>query len=248
MPKKIKMIKNIVLAGLLTACFAAHAETVPDIAGVKLRMPLASQKALIEKVNPQYQFSEIKTSTGKVVGIEGVAVSAKTRAVVDQFLALQDDAGNIWFLGRAQKYEEGNYIPKATFVAAFKEKYGTPTDLSPDNGNFSWSYDRNTTLQAPKTGTCPFGAGGSVTSPRTEMSKLRNDSLYLAVPSVFEPNCGIVMHGKINAHYKDNMIVGSTIQIVDHKTRYDVLEKKKMAEDAARQKELDAMKGNKPKL
>jgi len=244
------MIKNIVLAGLVTACIAAHAETVPDIAGVKLRMPLASQKALIEKVNPQYQFSEIKTGSGKVVGIEGVAVSAKTKAVVDQFLALQDDAGNIWFLGRAQKYEEGSYIPKATFVAAFKEKYGTPTSLTPDSGTFAWIYDRNGALKAPKAGlgVCPSTVGGEVTSPRTEMSKLRGDSLFLAVPSVFEPNCGIQMNGNLNTTYKDNMVVGSTIQIVDHKTRYDVLEKKKMAEDAVRQKSLDAMKDNKPKL
>ena len=56
------------------------------------------------------------------------------------------------------------------------------------------------------------------------------------------------MNAKLNRHYGSDMITGSAIQIVDHKVRYDVLEKKNNEEEAARKKALDAMKDNKPKL
>jgi hypothetical protein len=245
----MQFFKTAIISGFAIAASSVFAQTLPDIGGVKIGTLLSTQKPLMEKVNADYQFSEIKTREGKVVGIQGIAENPKN-GVNDHMIALQDDSGKIWFLGRAQKYSEGAYIPKATFLSALKQKYGTPTEITPDEQSMLWAYDRNYALTAYKAsiGMCPFGAGGNVTTPRTELSRLKGDGINISVPAAFEPNCGIQLNVKLNRHHASNMIVGSSIQIVDHKTRYDVLEKKNNEEEAARNKALDAMKDNKPKL
>jgi len=245
----MNFFKTALISSLAIASSSIFAQALPDIGGVKIGALLATQKPLMEKVNADYKFSEIKTREGKVVGIQGIAEN-KNNSVNDHMIALQDDSGKIWFLGRAQKYPEGGYIPKATFISALKQKYGTPSDITPDEQSMLWAYDRNYALTAHKAsvGMCPHGAGGNVTTPRTDLSRLKGDSINLAVPGGFEPNCGIQLNAKLNRHYASDMIVGSAIQIVDHKVRYDVLEKKSNEEEAARKKALDAMKDNKPKL
>jgi len=244
----MKILKNIFISGLAVAASAISAQALPDIGGVKMGTQLATQKPLIEKINADYKFSEIKTREGKVVGIQGIAEN--NSHVSDHFIALQDDSGRIWFLGRAQKYPEGSYIPKATFLSALKQKYGIPSSVTPDEQTFLWAYDRNYALMDRKSssGACPSTAGGNVTTSRTDLSRLKGDGISLAVPGGFESTCGIQLNANLNRHYNADMIVGSSIQMVDHKVRYDVLDKKNSEEEAARKKALDAMKDNKPKL
>ena len=244
----MKFFKYTIISSFVITASSVFAQSLPDIGGVKIGVLLATQKPLMEKVNADYKFSEIKTREGKVVGIQGIAEN-KNNNVNDHMIALQDDSGKIWFLGRAQKYPEGGYIPTATFISALKQKYGAPSDVTPDQLSMLWAYDRNYALATNKAHImCPSGAGGNVTTPRTDLSRLKGDSINLAVPAAFEPNCGIQLNAKLNRHYGSDMITGSAIQIVDHKVRYDVLEKKNNEEEAARKKALDAMKDNKPKL
>lgn len=236
------MVKDIALTALLVAACAVQAAPVADISGIKIGLPLAAQKAGIEKVNPQYKLSEIRTTEGKVVGVEGLAMVGKYKEVTDHFVALQDDAGNVWYLARAQRYESGAYIPLANYVSALKDKYGAPTSQIMDGARSQWSYDRNGVAQVPKAPqVCPISADG------TEISKMREDGISVPVPSRFEPNCGIQINATLTSA-GNNLIRGSSIVIVDHKPRYDELVKLKAMADAAKQKGLDALKDNKPKL
>ncbi len=226
-------------------------EVMPDIAGIKLRMPLAQQKALVAKINPQYKVVDVKDARGNVAGIEGVAYDSDNRPQ-DQFIALQDEEGKVWFLGRVQKYGRGNYIPKDTFVTALNGKYGVPTEVTPNNEIFNWIYDRNNALKDRRENrVCPGYAAGEVSGPLAqEVSKLANSwGISLKVPASFRPTCGIQINGNLFTTVDDrNMITGSSVQIVDYKSRFDVINKARATQDAARQKERDAMKDNKPKL
>ncbi|CAM3927175.1 hypothetical protein [Paracidovorax anthurii] len=244
------MLKHTLIAGLITASAFAYSQPALDIGGVKFGASLESQKAQMQKVNPQYQFSEIKTREGKVLGWQGIATN-KNNGVNDQLLALQDDNGKIWYLGRVQKFDEGMHIPHDTYLAALKEKYGEPSSLSRDKQDFSWIYGRDYVFikgPNPPSGICPSQAGGDVRTPRTEMSQLKSAGINLPVPGAFEPRCGLQMNVKLYKGVNSSMVFGSEIQIIEHQSRYDALEKKQQAADAAKQKAIDAMQGNKPKL
>jgi hypothetical protein len=231
------------LVGLLVVTCGAYA-AANDIGGVKTGLPLATQRAAIEKINPKYKFGEIKNAEGKVMGLEGLAMGGKYNYLVDQFVALQDDAGNVWYLARAQRFETEAYIPLANYVSALKDKYGTATSQNHDGSHSYWSYDRNGAAQAPKTpSACPI----SIDSSATEFSKMREDGIGVPIPNRIASNCGVNINAILNSA-GNNLIRGSTIVIVNHKLRYDELARQQAQADAAKQKGLDAVKDNKPKL
>lgn len=241
-----KTTSPLLFAALALSMAAAQAQTMPDIGGIKLRSPLMAQRAQISKMNPGYQITEVTTTSGKVVGLQGLAFSSVDKRPSDQFLALQDESGNVWYLARAQRFDEGKYVPITAINQALADKYGDYT-YSTDNGFVrSWSFtpDEHKLMKA-KEDRC--GLSSSHFSGGQSLSKVPGLSFF--VPSAFYATCGVGIRSYLDFWSRDaGFATGYVVTLADIKTRFDVLDRQNKAEAAARKKESDAMKDNKVKL
>jgi len=236
------MMKTISQVSLL-AFVATQAIAAMDIAGVQIGLPLSTQKAAITKANPSYQLTDIKLTTGKTAGI--TAIAKKDGKVIDQFVAIQNDAGIVWFVARAQELEKGARIKPEVLLNSLKDKYGTYTELSGGSGGPMWQFDRQEKIyqgQHSTQGPCyaGIGAGASTNIPGTSIS----------VPSKFTPTCGIEIETDVHKDSADGMVSAFTVRIVDAKRMYDELNGKATAKENERKQRLEAEKTSnvKPRL
>lgn len=242
------------IAVLFSAFFAASAIAAPDIAGVGVGAPLASYKALMQKANPQFQFQEIKTTSGKVAGIEGIAFDDKFKKyITDQFVALQDDEGVVWFVGRAVKMQNSSsYILRENFLSSLVEKYGPPTSGDPRASIAlpTWLWDRNGNfLPKKKDDVCSSFYVRALDS--MNISKLQNEGLVLTLPKTYQSTCGMMVDVSISAGGRidgKELISGYAVQIIDVKRKFAEIERKKAATQSESQKKFEGVKENKPKL
>ena len=222
-------------------CCAGTALAANDIAGVAIGSSFNDQRAKIAQINPAYKLTDIKLTSGKTAGVNAQVES--NGRVVDQFVALQDDSGTIWFVGRAQALEPGARIKPDVLVNSMVEKYGTYTELTLGGGGPTWQFDRQG--KRYQGGAAQGPCAGTIGSAR---SMGRVIAAPITVPQTFSPKCGI----EINTWTLQNegMVSAFSVQIIDAKRMYDQLTKQGNAEEAARQKALEAegAKGTKPKL
>ncbi|MCA1324924.1 hypothetical protein [Herbaspirillum sp. alder98] len=233
------MKKFLVPAALLFCMGPALAAN--DIAGVAIGSSFNDQRAKIAQINPAYKLTDIKLTSGKTAGVNAQAES--NGRVVDQFIALQDDAGVIWFVGRAQALEKGARIKPDVLVNSMVEKYGTYTELSIGSGGPTWQFDRQGKRYQ---GGAAHGPCGNTVGGSAPMGKVIASPIL--VPQSFSPKCGIEI--LTWAQQNDGMVASFSVQIADAKRMYDQINKQTNAEEAARQKAMEAegAKGNKPKL
>ena len=233
------MKKYLVPTALLFCMGSALAAN--DIAGVAIGSSFNDQRAKIAQINPAYKLTDIKLRSGKTAGVNAQVES--NGRVVDQFVALQDDSGVIWFVGRAQALEPGGRIKPDVMVNSMVGKYGTYTELSLGSGGPTWQYDRQGKLY--QGGAAQGPCGGTVGSAMP-MGKVI--AAPIVVPQTFPPKCGVEI--MTWALQNEGMVSAFSVQIADSKRMYDQLTRQNNAEEAARQKamESESAKGNKPKL
>ncbi len=238
-------MKTICLAVVGTAMLTGQAIAAQDIAGVQIGIPFLPQKNLIAKANPGYQLNDIKFSNGKTVGIN--AIAQKDGRVVDQMVVIHNDAGVVWFIGRAQAPEKGSRIKLDTLLSSLKEKYGQYSDLSLGSGGPSWQFDRQGALFQGSAQSAPcytgIGAGAS-----TSFGKVPGTSIE--VPRNFAPKCGVKISTSVLKDSTDGMVSAFSVQIIDAKLMYDELNAKDTNAETERKKQLESEKAkdNKPKL
>ena len=232
-------------ATILLALVTNQAVAATDIAGVQIGSPLAPQRAIIAKANPSYQLNDIKLTSGKTVGIN--AIAQKDGRVIDQFVAIQNESGIVWFVARAQALEKGARIKSDTLLNSLKDKYGMYTELSIGSGGPMWQFDRQGNIYKGQSvqGPCYAGIGAGAS---TTFGKVPGTSIQ--VPSNFTPKCGTQITTSVLKDSTDGMVSAFAVQIVDAKRMYDELNGKATTEENERKQKLEAEKhkDTKPKL
>ena len=240
------MFSKTFLVSLLAVSFLGAANAANDIAGVQIGSAFATSKALVVKANPGYQINEIRGGGGKVVGIN--ALVQKDGRFIDQFVVIQNDAGIVWFVARAQGFEKGARIKSETLLNSLQEKYGSPSEMSVGSGGPMWDFDREGKLYqgASTQGPCYTGIGAGTT---TSFGKVPG-ALGINIPRTFGPKCGTRISTGVSKDSNDGMVSAFSVQIVDSKRMFDELNNKDMKLQTERQRQLDGEKARdaKPSL
>lgn len=227
---------------LCAAGAEAEPQTVPDIGGVKIRAPLMAQRVLIEKLNPSYKISELKTTDGRVIGLEAVAREGKYNDIVDHFIALQEEQGNVWFVGRNQVFSEGKYVPTKTLYDAFLQKYGQYTLAVSGINRLQWHFH-------PTTGQRFAGYKENTCQDNLDSTNGALNINNMTVPNSFSSACGLSIYTSFYGWSKDpSLAVSYEIKIVDRKPRFDELQRRANEAEAALKRQSDAMRNNKVSL
>jgi len=239
---------NILAAAVLATLTSTATLAADDISGVAIGTSLAAAKEAIAKANPDYQINPLMLTSGKEAG-----VTAKTddtmmsgdrhysTGLSDEFAALLNDAGNVWFIARAQRFDKGGRLKLDTLKEALTEKFGQPSDHSIIGSlGFTWQYDRNGKQWKTGSGVAPCqGNGTSTMIPGVSMT----------APRSFSPRCGLLV--SVNAvTQKDHMVSYYTISITDVKGMFDELSAQDAKEEADRKQKLadEQAKAVKPKI
>jgi hypothetical protein len=237
-----------VLAGATLAALASTATlAADDIAGVTIGSSLAEAKAAIAKANPDYKISSLMLTTGQEAGVtaktdDRMPWTGTTNAggPSDEFAALQNESGKVWFIARVQRFDEGGRIKIDALKAALTEKFGKPSSTSNIMGlGFSWQYDRNG-KQWFGSGVAPCqGGGGSSDIPGVSVS----------APRSFSPNCGKIISVGASTQ-SDDMVPHYTVSITDAKSMFDELAASDAKAEAERKQKLadEQARAVKPKI
>lgn len=236
------MNKLIAIMVLTLGANGGMAQSVPDIGGVKIRAPLMAQRALIEKLNPAYKISELKTSDGRVIGLEALARVGMYSEVSDHLVALQEERGNVWFIGRRQILAQGKFVPVKTLYDAFLQKYGSYTLAADGLNKLEWHFHPTTAqlFASSKENTC---------QDRFNLLDGGLDINGMTAPTSFSSRCGLSIYTSFYTWPKDpSLVVDYEVKIVDRKPRFDELQRKKSEAESAVKREADAMRNNKVSL
>lgn len=165
---------------------------------------------------------------------------------MDQFVAIQNDAGIVWYVGRGQVLDKGVIIKTETLVNSLKEKYGPYTEISLGSNGPMRQFDRagNIFHGKPIQGPCYTGltAGAS-----TSFGQI--PGLSVTIPKVFSQECSVNIRTTLRKD-NDGMVSAFGVEIIDAGRMYDVLNGKKQATEAERKRQLEAERARdaKPKL
>lgn len=224
-----------------TSIFAAT-----DISGIQLGQSFPAVKELVKKVNPAYELNDIKWSDGKLGGLN--ATVKRKGYVVDQFVVLQNKAGKVWFVGRAQQLEKGARVKPDVLLDSLKEKYGPYTELSTGSGGPSWNFDRNGKLyQGPTTqGPCYGGLGTGSIMPLGQNVM----GVNISPPRDFTQKCGMEITSGMATDLTDGMVNSFGVRLIDSKSMYDELNGQAVTEETKRNQQLqnEKAKNVKPQL
>jgi hypothetical protein len=239
------------LSVLATATFVALTSTASlaadDISGVTIGSSLAQAQEAIAKANPDFTVTPLMLTNGKAAG-----VTAKTSDLMmstgtnhpggpsDEFAALLNDAGKVWFVARVQRFDKGGRIDVNTFKSALTEKFGQPSDTMVIGAmGLNWQYDRNG-KQWTGSGLAPCQGNGTIT-PIPGVS--------VTAPRSFSPNCGKIITVRA-AKEKDQMVASYTLSITDAKVMFDELASQDANAEAVRKQKLadEQAKAVKPKI
>jgi hypothetical protein len=220
------MIKSIIAVSLL-AFAAMPAVAAPDIGGIQVGSTLAQTKTAIAKLNPSYRISNILDSDRKIVGVH--AVYEKSGKILDQFQAIQEESGVVWFISRSQMPEKGTRLNPKTVTEALIKKYGEKyTHLSGDEPTYE--YDRQGKLHKGLYPVGPCSVGSS-----TSMGGVM-------VPTTFSSTCGLHIKTTVATDSSDGMVYHYAVSVADVARVYDSLNKPKQAAESERKRQLDAEK------
>lgn len=216
-----------------------------DVGGVKLGTKAEDLRSLIAKVNPSFVQGDLKTG-GKVVGVQARqdVGSSWTAFTPDHLVALYDEQGYTWFIGRAQKYAKGDRPGIENTLAALREKYGEPS--SSNFTQMEWQFTRSGSLYNGVQTQGPCWAGWSA-GASTITSTITSPPIQ--IPKKFSEKCGTHIVATIGRE-PDGM-AGSLVVLMYDATRvYDAEERRMNSVNADEAKRLEAekSKGLKPKL
>lgn len=238
---------GVVAAAALTVLASTATLAADDISGVTIGSSLAEAKEAIAKANPDYAITPLMLTNGKAAG-----VTAKTDTLMmstgtnhpggpsDEFAALLNDAGKVWFVARVQRLDKGGRIEVNTFKNALIEKFGPPSDNTVIGAmGLTWQYDRNG-KQWTGSGSAPCQGNGTIT-PIPGVS--------VTAPRSFSPRCGKIISVRA-AKQTDNMVASYTLSITDAKGMFDELSARDANEEATRKQKLadEQAKAVKPKI
>ena len=224
----------------LAACIfvvlaSVSAQAADDIAGVSIGSSLEEAKAAISKANPNYQLSPLMLTNGKEAGVTAVTGDRlagtgimNSGGATDEFVALQTDAGKIWFVARVQRFDEGGRIGVEAFKDALTEKFGSPSPSVNLMGlSMSWQYDRS---------------GKQWSGSGAEPCQLQYGSYHIpgvtvSAPQSFSQNCGKVVSVQASTQ-PDGMVPQYSITITDAKSMFDELAARDAKAEAERKQSL----------
>jgi hypothetical protein len=211
-----------------------------EISGVAIGQPFADQRTRIQKINPAYKFSDIKTRDGQTSGLIATATRPDSLPI-DQFVVTHTEAGQVWFVSRMQRFEPGSRINFDTLLKLLKEKYG-PYVLNAATGFPEWHLDRQGNLFVPKSfgdlGPCRALAAFGPTGGNS-----------VRVPTSFQPKCGTSISTQIEKD-RDGMVTSFIVDVLDSQRIFDELDAKSKSKEQQKKDALDAEKAKdtRPKL
>ncbi|NIE72895.1 hypothetical protein F3J45_00225 [Pantoea sp. Ap-967] len=225
-----------------TATFAAS-----DIAGVALGVSLDEAKAAIADANPNFKVTPLMLVGGQEAGVTAKTDDRMPSTGInnsggpsDEFAALLNDSGKVWFVARAQRFDKGGRIDLESFKQTLIEKFGQPSDHSIIGAQgYTWQYDRTGTQWTGK-GPAPCQGNGTYSTI---------PGVSLTAPRSFSPKCGKIV--SVSAVTQpDHMVPYYTIAITDAQGMFDELSARDAKEEAARKQKLADEKATavKPKI
>lgn len=237
------------IAALLTTLTCTAVLAADDISGVALGSSLAVAKEAIAEANPNFKFSPLMLRDGKEAGVTAVTAdrlkgtgTTNSGGPSDEFAALQNDSGKVWFIARVQRFEDGSRIKTEALKAALTEKFGKPSSITQMLMlGLDWQYDRD-----GKQYFGPLSAG-----PCKDMQSTSTNIPGVSVPAPrsFSPTCGkIIQVGA--SEQPDEMVPHYTVSIIDVKSMFDELAARDAKAEADRSKKLsdEQAKNVKPKI
>ena len=220
-----------------------------DISGVQLGDSLANAKSAIANANSKFSMSPLKLTNGKEAGV--IAVTAERipgRGITDaggpsdEFVALQDESGKVWFLARSQRLVQGSRIKIDVLIASLKEKFGEPSGEIPILSGLGrkWEFDRN-----GKQYVGPAGKGPCATISLSDSIP----GTTISAPHSFSPNCGKLITATTGSVI-EGMISHYTLNVIDAQSMYDQLNAREAQAEKERKKKLEQEKaqGTKPNI
>lgn len=208
------------LVPLLLAAIAGPALAASQLDGIQTGLPLAQQMEAIAKLNPAYRVSEIKPIKGQIKGVQ--AVVEKNGRVTDNFVALEDASGIVWFIGRARALEPGERMKQDALVDTLMAQYGHYTDLTA--GFPRWQFDRDGNLYQgpPIKGPCYGGFGHGVVAVGRRVAGFGEG---MTAPKTFSATCGAEIRTAIRKA-SGGMVAAYSVRVVDARRMYDQLHPK----------------------
>ena len=225
------------LATLLATLTCATAMAGDDVSGVTLGSSLADAKEAIVKANPNFKLSPLLVGGREEAGVIAVTADRLPRSGLgdpggpsDEFSALQNDAGKVWYITRVQRLPEGGRIQADALSAALTKKFGQPSGTSTLTSNgYYWHYDRDgKQYVGPLSGgPCHTVSGNGINIP----------GMTVGAPRSFSPTCGkIIQVGAIVP--KTGMVPYYSVTIIDAKSMFDELTARDAQAEAAQRKKL----------
>ena len=233
------------LALLLSASTTVSYATDLDVGGVKLGMKASDLRSSIAKVNSAFVTKELKRSDGTIAGLQGRQDlgSGWGATTPDHLVALYDERGYTWFVGRAQKYEKGNRPTFEAISTALREKYGEPSFSS--LGHLEWQFTRSGALYKgnQQQGPCTPGPDAF------ELISSTMTSPPIRVPKKFAEKCGTHIVA-FAMRESDGMAADLVVSVYDAARMYDIAKNKKNSVKEEENKALNTEKAKavKPKL
>lgn len=239
---------KVLAAAVLAAFTSTAALAADDISGVVLGSSLAQAKEAIAKANADYQINPLMLTNGQEAGVTGRTQDRmpgtgfnNSGGPSDEFAALINDEGKVWFVSRAQRFDKGGRIDLEALKAALVEKFGEPSDHTIIGAQgYTWQYYRDGKQWKPGSDVAPCqGNGTSSTIPGVTMT----------APRSFNPKCGKIVSVSA-ATQSDHMVPYYTISITDMKSMFDELSARDAKEEADRKQKLadEQAKAVKPKI
>lgn len=231
---------------LATCCVSiACPASAADIGGISIGAISSELRSSIVKMNPLFAVRDIKQSDGKVVGVQALYKQGAgwSEITPDHFVAMHDDRGYTWFLGRAQKYEKGLRPTHETTISALYEKYGAASYS--DSGRVEWQFARSGVLYKGESRLGPCFAG----LDNISLLSSTVGSPPIGVPKRFAEKCGIHIVAMIRRE-PDGMISTLVVSAYDSARMFDAAQDKKDQMERKTKNELDAERSInvKPKL
>lgn len=237
-----------VFAALSLAASSAWALPPTDISGVALGTSLDEAKSGIMSANNDFVLSPLTTSAGTEAGVVaatrerfGRDAGGNSLRALDEFAALQDEAGKVWYVGRQQRFANGSRITPDTLLQTLTEKFGPPSSTERLMANVArWEFDRNGKQFVGKNN----GPCKDIT-----LAPYNLPNVTFSAPNNFSPTCGVLITAIFNEE-ADGMIPSFILSLTDNKAMYDQLnarEEKAEAERAQKLKDEQA-KATKPKI
>ena len=237
------------IAALLATLTCTAVLAADDISGVALGSSLAVAKEAIAEANPNFKLSPLMLRDGKEAGVTAVTADrlkgtgiSNSGGPSDEFAALQNDAGKVWFIARVQRFEDGSRIKTEALKAALTEKFGKPSNITQMMSlGLVWQYDRD--------GKQYFGPSSEGPCKGVRSASSNIPGVSFPAPQSFSPTCGKII--EVGASEQpDEMVPHYTVSIIDVKSMFDELAARDANAEADRNKKLsdEQAKNVKPKI